>query len=62
MPESEIILMIIKILIINIKNFRSAIKKAKSDDGKISSDELDNIFLESIDATLDDLPKVLNLK
>ncbi len=47
--------LIAKIILINIKNLIEASNKAKSNDGKITSDELPKIIFESAIKSLDDL-------
>ncbi len=48
-------LLIAKILLINTKNLMQAVDKAKSNDGKITSDELPEIIFSTALKSLDDL-------
>jgi len=48
-------LFIAKIILINTKNLIAAIYQAKSDDGKVSSDEILEIAMNTAIKSLDDL-------
>ena len=48
-------LLIAKVILINTKNLIKEIDKAKSDDGKITVDEIPTILMETGIKTLDDL-------
>jgi len=48
-------LLIAKIILINTKNLIAACSKAKSDDGKITLDELPGIIADTAIQSLDDL-------
>jgi len=48
-------LLIAKIILINTKNLLKAVDEAKSNDGKITSDELPEVIFETAIKSLDDL-------
>jgi len=48
-------LLIAKVILINTKNLIKAVDKAKSNDGKITSDELPEVIFETAIKSLDDL-------
>jgi len=48
-------LFVAKIILINTKNLIKAIDKAKSDDGKVTADEIPGILVDTAIKSLDDL-------
>jgi len=48
-------LLVAKVILINTKNLLAAIEKAKSDDGKVTVDELPAIMMDTAIQSLDDL-------
>ncbi len=48
-------LLIAKVILINTKNLFGAVEKAKSNDGKITADELPEIIFETALKSLDDV-------
>lgn len=48
-------LLVAKVILINTKNLIKAVDKAKSDDGKITADEIPAILMDTAIQSLDDL-------
>jgi len=55
MTEIEIALFAAKIILINARNLLKEIDKAKSDDGKVTVDELSTVLMDTAIKSLDDL-------
>ena len=55
MSEIAIALLIAKTILINTKNLIKAVEKAKSDDGKVTVEELPEIMMDTAIKSLDDL-------
>jgi len=55
MSEIAIALLIAKAILINTKNLIKAVEKAKSDDGKVTVDELSTVLIDTAIKSLDDL-------